>query len=319
MQAMIREAAASSKHRAACKQICTERETGCGWCTPLFPRSHRPRHRAGSPTAAQQECRKQTQAAAAMAIQAVPAAAAAAGAVPAAPARQSARGRRSVLLAAQQPARRTTMVQAATATTRRSFQQPGGVRGGCRGGASLPHIGGAAHGVRSVAQPAPSLLCVLPTEEQMVVARLNKPSTPEEEALAEQIRLHESWAAGAASGASRSQWQGQELLQAYDRQVCWRHGMPALGQATWIRGSSQGCTCRTARLERAGAGAGLAPAGIQHRAHRLTRSAGHRLRPAACCRCGEVTSEYAKTFFLGTQLMTAEQAKAIWAIYVWCR
>lgn len=36
-------------------------------------------------------------------------------------------------------------------------------------------------------------------------------------------------------------------------------------------------------------------------------------------RCGEVTSEYAKTFFLGTQLMTPEQAKAIWAIYVWCR
>jgi 15-cis-phytoene synthase len=36
-------------------------------------------------------------------------------------------------------------------------------------------------------------------------------------------------------------------------------------------------------------------------------------------RCGEVTSEYAKTFYLGTQLMTPEQAKAIWAIYVWCR
>ena len=36
-------------------------------------------------------------------------------------------------------------------------------------------------------------------------------------------------------------------------------------------------------------------------------------------RCAEVTSEYAKTFYLGTQLMTPEQAKAIWAIYVWCR
>ena len=32
-----------------------------------------------------------------------------------------------------------------------------------------------------------------------------------------------------------------------------------------------------------------------------------------------VTSEYAKTFFLGTQLMTPEKARAIWAIYVWCR
>ncbi|BAT80807.1 Phytoene synthase [Vigna angularis] len=36
-------------------------------------------------------------------------------------------------------------------------------------------------------------------------------------------------------------------------------------------------------------------------------------------RCGEVCAEYAKTFYLGTQLMTAERRKAIWAIYVWCR
>ncbi len=41
--------------------------------------------------------------------------------------------------------------------------------------------------------------------------------------------------------------------------------------------------------------------------------------PAPHCRCGRVTSEYAKTFYLGTQLMTAEKARAIWAIYVWCR
>lgn len=40
---------------------------------------------------------------------------------------------------------------------------------------------------------------------------------------------------------------------------------------------------------------------------------------AAYERCGDVTSEYAKTFYLGTQLMTSEQAKAIHAIYVWCR
>jgi hypothetical protein len=39
----------------------------------------------------------------------------------------------------------------------------------------------------------------------------------------------------------------------------------------------------------------------------------------AYSRCAEVTSEYAKTFYLGTQLMTPQQAKAIWAIYVWCR
>ncbi|CAA0813408.1 Phytoene synthase- chloroplastic [Striga hermonthica] len=36
-------------------------------------------------------------------------------------------------------------------------------------------------------------------------------------------------------------------------------------------------------------------------------------------RCGEVCEEYAKTFYLGTMLMTPERRKAIWAIYVWCR
>ncbi|AED92401.1 PHYTOENE SYNTHASE [Arabidopsis thaliana] len=33
-------------------------------------------------------------------------------------------------------------------------------------------------------------------------------------------------------------------------------------------------------------------------------------------RCGEVCAEYAKTFYLGTLLMTPERRKAIWAIYV---
>ncbi|KAI3462239.1 hypothetical protein Pfo_018902 [Paulownia fortunei] len=36
-------------------------------------------------------------------------------------------------------------------------------------------------------------------------------------------------------------------------------------------------------------------------------------------RCGEVCAEYAKTFYLGTLLMTPERRRAIWAIYVWCR
>eukprot|EP01025_Chloroclados_australasicus_P011007 TRINITY_DN1476_c0_g2_i1.p1 TRINITY_DN1476_c0_g2~~TRINITY_DN1476_c0_g2_i1.p1 ORF type:complete len:416 (-),score=57.75 TRINITY_DN1476_c0_g2_i1:423-1670(-) len=36
-------------------------------------------------------------------------------------------------------------------------------------------------------------------------------------------------------------------------------------------------------------------------------------------RCAFITSEYAKTFYLGTSLMSEEQAKAIWAVYVWCR
>ncbi|CAD6218201.1 unnamed protein product [Miscanthus lutarioriparius] len=40
---------------------------------------------------------------------------------------------------------------------------------------------------------------------------------------------------------------------------------------------------------------------------------------AAFHRCGEVCQEYAKTFYLATQLMTPERRRAIWAIYVWCR
>ncbi|XP_027119230.2 phytoene synthase 2, chloroplastic-like [Coffea arabica] len=36
-------------------------------------------------------------------------------------------------------------------------------------------------------------------------------------------------------------------------------------------------------------------------------------------RCKKICAEYAKTFYLGTRLMTEERQKAIWAIYVWCR
>nr|CAB3454190.1 unnamed protein product [Digitaria exilis] len=43
------------------------------------------------------------------------------------------------------------------------------------------------------------------------------------------------------------------------------------------------------------------------------------LKTAAFDRCGEVCKEYAKTFYLATQLMTPERRRAIWAIYVWCR
>ncbi|KAJ4982471.1 hypothetical protein NE237_033308 [Protea cynaroides] len=39
----------------------------------------------------------------------------------------------------------------------------------------------------------------------------------------------------------------------------------------------------------------------------------------AYARCGEVCAEYAKTFYLGTLLMTPERRRAVWAIYVWCR
>ncbi|KAF6155243.1 hypothetical protein GIB67_019769 [Kingdonia uniflora] len=36
-------------------------------------------------------------------------------------------------------------------------------------------------------------------------------------------------------------------------------------------------------------------------------------------RCRHLCAEYAKTFYLGTLLMTEERQKAIWAIYLWCR
>ncbi|XAR73617.1 15-cis-phytoene synthase [Bertholletia excelsa] len=49
----------------------------------------------------------------------------------------------------------------------------------------------------------------------------------------------------------------------------------------------------------------------------LPRSMG--LLSEAYDRCGEVCAEYAKTFYLGTLLMTPERRRAIWAIYVWCR
>jgi 15-cis-phytoene synthase len=35
------------------------------------------------------------------------------------------------------------------------------------------------------------------------------------------------------------------------------------------------------------------------------------------CRC--ITEKYAKTFYLGTMLMSEAKQKAIWAIYAWCR
>ncbi|XAR58106.1 15-cis-phytoene synthase [Bertholletia excelsa] len=44
-----------------------------------------------------------------------------------------------------------------------------------------------------------------------------------------------------------------------------------------------------------------------------------RLLNEAYDRCGEVCAEYAKTFYLGTLLMTPERRRAIWAVYVWCR
>jgi 15-cis-phytoene synthase len=39
----------------------------------------------------------------------------------------------------------------------------------------------------------------------------------------------------------------------------------------------------------------------------------------AYARCRDITSAFAKTFYLGTLLMPEEKRRAIWAIYVWCR
>ena len=36
-------------------------------------------------------------------------------------------------------------------------------------------------------------------------------------------------------------------------------------------------------------------------------------------RCAIITEDFAKTFYLGTQLMDPEKARSVWAIYVWCR
>jgi len=36
-------------------------------------------------------------------------------------------------------------------------------------------------------------------------------------------------------------------------------------------------------------------------------------------KCREVTSEYSKTFFLGSQLLAPDEQKVVWAIYNWCR
>jgi len=40
---------------------------------------------------------------------------------------------------------------------------------------------------------------------------------------------------------------------------------------------------------------------------------------AAYEKCRDITSEYSKTFFLGSQLLGHQEQRAVWAIYNWCR
>jgi len=35
--------------------------------------------------------------------------------------------------------------------------------------------------------------------------------------------------------------------------------------------------------------------------------------------CREITSQFSKTFFMGTRLFPPEKARAVWAVYAWCR
>ncbi|XP_044984428.1 phytoene synthase 2, chloroplastic-like [Hordeum vulgare subsp. vulgare] len=63
--------------------------------------------------------------------------------------------------------------------------------------------------------------------------------------------------------------------------------------------------------------AALAASTAPRKARLAGRDAG--VLDAAFDRCGAVCKEYAKTFYLATQLMTPERRRAIWAIYVWCR
>ena len=35
--------------------------------------------------------------------------------------------------------------------------------------------------------------------------------------------------------------------------------------------------------------------------------------------CRKITAHYAKTFYFGTKFFTPEKAKAVWAVYAWCR
>ncbi|KAM3259709.1 hypothetical protein ACQJBY_051156 [Aegilops geniculata] len=63
--------------------------------------------------------------------------------------------------------------------------------------------------------------------------------------------------------------------------------------------------------------AALAASATPRKARLAGRDAG--VLDEAFDRCGAVCKEYAKTFYLATQLMTPERRKAIWAIYVWCR
>lgn len=147
----------------------------------------------------------------------------------------------------------------------------------------------------------------------------------EEAAMWEQIKLHEAWDAGERRNINV--WQAQQLEQAYER-CGMRLQNPGIGFGVAVR-----LFTKTKLITQPGSVdllltifAGIiALVGVQHTSVVSKRRA---MECTAYCsglslcalrRCGEVTSEYAKTFFLGTQLMTPEQAKAIWAIYVWCR
>ena len=205
-----------------------------------------------------------------------------------------------------------------------------------------------ANGPRGKRVPAASTLAAsTPTTATSTPTPLAPPPTSvavgkevEESAMWAQIAVHEEWekrggdAAAAASSSGRS-WQGPELSQAYERCAAamrrhkGRRAAPVVCSSSPYFGTPaqpalcaalprRQRTCHSTATAATGAASMVAAAPLPPHPNALLLTT-LPARAAAGRRCGEVTSEYAKTFFLGTQLMTPQQAKAIWAIYVWCR
>jgi 15-cis-phytoene synthase len=114
-------------------------------------------------------------------------------------------------------------------------------------------------------------------------------------------------------------WRCIRLQETRDCGLVYPDGSPA-PRSAWRWGTVGGGSGLL--MPQSAAAAAMAGAGSSSPASRAFSSSAAPPSPLleqAYERCGDVTSEYAKTFFLGTQLMTPRQARAIWAIYVWCR
>jgi len=131
---------------------------------------------------------------------------------------------------------------------------------------------------------------------------------------------HSAWVAGAVSGRSRH---GVALAE--------RGGSGGAG-----RGASLCMVQTVAPGATPGAGRAAAPS-TDAEGPPLPLTAGERfaldektMSPAALARreeqlersyelCREITAHYSKTFFMGTRLFPPDKARAVWAVYAWCR